>query len=75
MSQTELKEAKERLIGLRQLSSEESIEVMNELLWAELTGRAEDYYAHERNINSVTIEDIKKIAEIKEYSTAALVPK
>lgn len=75
MTPSQLKEAKERLIGLRKISMEESVEVMNELLFAELTGKAEDYYSHVAQINKVTLADIKKAASIKDYSTASIVPK
>jgi len=75
MTETELKEAKERLIGLYKVSSEESSDVMNELMLHELTTKAEDYYEYEKNIGAVKLEDVKRIAEIKEYSTAAIVPK
>jgi predicted Zn-dependent peptidase len=75
MSEKELKEAKEQVIGLKKVSSEESLNVMQELVFQELVGNAEDYYKYEENINRVTLEDIKKVADVKEYSTAAIVPK
>jgi predicted Zn-dependent peptidase len=75
MTDQNLKEAKERLIGLKKVSSEESSSVMNELVFEELSNKAEDYYSYEKRINSVTLEDVKKIALIKKYSTAAIVPK
>lgn len=77
MKESDLKEAKERLIGLRRLAREESDGVMNQLLFAELSGSAEEYYEHEKKINMVTLEDVKKLAKsmIKEYSVAAIVPK
>jgi len=50
---------------------------MNELLFEELFGDAEEYYKHDQKINSVTLEEVKALAKelIKEYSTAAIVPK
>ncbi len=75
MSAKDLGEAKERVIGLRKVSSEESSNVMSELVFHELVGSAEDYYKHEENINKVTLADIKRVANIKEYSSAAIVPK
>ncbi|MEM4259186.1 MAG: pitrilysin family protein [Candidatus Pacearchaeota archaeon] len=75
MSEKDLREAKERVIGLRKVSSEESVNVMNELVFAELSSSAEDYYKHEENINKVDLDSVKKIAEIKDYSFAAIVPK
>ena len=77
MTDKDLKEAQERLIGLRKLSAEESTTVMNELLFAELAGKAEDYYGHEASIRAVALADVKKLAKtlMKDFSTAVIVPK
>ena len=77
MTEKDLVEAKERLIGLRKISTEESSRVMSELLFTELVGKAEDYYDHERKINAVNLEQVKKLAQsmVKKYSTASIVPK
>ncbi len=75
MSGGELQEAKERLLGLKKITSEESTGVMNELAIHELTGKAEEYYEYEEKIKNVKLEQVKKLAKIKEYSTAAIVPK
>ena len=48
---------------------------MNELLFEELAGKAENYYTNVEKIKSVTLEDVKNMAKIKDYSTAAIVPK
>ncbi|HVY01273.1 MAG TPA: pitrilysin family protein [Candidatus Nanoarchaeia archaeon] len=75
MTEKDLEEAKTRIIGLRRLSSEESGDVMNELLFTEaMTGRAEDYYDFEERIRKIKLSDVKKVAKIKEYSTVAVVP-
>lgn len=74
MTEKDLEEAKERLIGLKKVSSEESINVMSELIFAELCGKAEEHYKYEENIRAVKLEDVKKAAKFKEYSTAAIVP-
>lgn len=78
MTEKNLEEAKERIIGLKKVTSEESSKVMNELLFAYLaTGDIEeDYYNHERKIRSVSLEQVKALAKslIREYSTAAIVP-
>ncbi|MDP4039483.1 MAG: pitrilysin family protein [Candidatus Pacearchaeota archaeon] len=74
----DLKESKEMLIGLRKVSSEESIGVMNALAFSELIyNRAEKFYEYEQNINSVTIEEVKSLAKKLplEYSTSAIIPK
>jgi predicted Zn-dependent peptidase len=74
MNEKDLDEAKERVIGLRRVTSEESANVMNELVFAELTGKAEDYYKHEENIRKVTLDEVKKVASVKDYSFAVIVP-
>jgi predicted Zn-dependent peptidase len=77
MSEKDLLEAKERIIGLRRVLSEESTNVMNELMFAELAGDAKEYYNHEEMIGKVSLEEVKALARelIKEYSTAAIIPK
>lgn len=75
MTEKDLQEAKERVIGLRRVSSEEGSNVMNELMYHELIGDAEEYYEHESNIKKVKLADVKKLAKIKDYSTALIAPK
>jgi predicted Zn-dependent peptidase len=73
----QIEEAKETLRGLRKISKEESINVMNKILFEELAGKAEDYYNFEKKIDSVTISDVKKMAKklLEKYSVATIVPK
>ena len=77
MSEKDLEEAKNRVIGLWSVSQEESLRVMHELISAEISGRAEDYYRYDENIKKVKLSDVKKLARrlIKKYSTAVIVPK
>jgi len=75
LSEKELAEAKERVIGLRKVSSEESVNVMNELIFAELAGKAEDYYERDEKIKNVSLKDVRKFADIKNYSLAVIAPK
>lgn len=77
MTEKNLEEAKERLIGLKKVYSEESARVMQELIFAELANKVDDYYGYEEKIRKVTLGQVKKLASelIKEYSTAAIVPK
>jgi predicted Zn-dependent peptidase len=75
MSAKDLAEAKERLTGLKKVSSEESVNVMNELMYHECVSKAEEFYDYEKKINAITLEDVKKLAELKDFSTAAIVPK
>lgn len=77
MNEKDLAEAKEKLIGLKKVSSEESSGVMNELMYHEFISRAEDYYNYEKKIGAVKLAGVKKMAlkGLKKYSTAAIVPK
>ncbi len=75
MTEKDLEEAKERLIGLKKVTSEESVNVMGGLMYSELNGSAEDYYRFDEDIKKVTLNQVKNLAKIKEYSTAAIVPK
>lgn len=77
MTKQQLEEAKTELIGLKRVRSEESVNVMNELMFSENAGSAEDYYDYESKINSVSLDQVKSIAKqiLKSYSTAAIVPK
>jgi len=76
MTESDLTESKELLIGLKKVSSEESINVMNELMFEEIsTSNAEEYYDYENQINKVTLEEVKELAKINKYSTASIVPK
>ena len=77
MTEKDLQEAKQRVIGLQKVSSEESVSVMSELLFSELSGKAEDYYAQENKIKSITLPQVKSLAKslIKSYSSASIVPK
>ncbi len=75
MSEADLQQAKNRLIGLKKISMEESVGVMNELILSEFITKAEDYYLYEEKIKKVTLKQVKDIAKIKNYSTASIVPK
>jgi len=75
MTEKDLREAKERVIGLKKVGAEESLNVMNELVFAELVGSAEDYYKYEEKINEVGLDDVKKFADIKDFSFAVVAPK
>jgi predicted Zn-dependent peptidase len=75
LTQKELEELKEKLIGLKKVASEDSEYTSRELLFSELRGDASEYYKYEDKINSVKLADVKKVAKIKKYSTATLIPK
>ncbi len=78
MTEEELAESKERLVGLRKIAMEESINVMHSLIFLEIsTGKAEDFYKYEERIKAIKLEDVKELAKqlISNYSTAIVQPK
>lgn len=78
MTETDLEESKQQLIGLKKVSSEEGVNVMNELMLQELiNNKAEQYYEYESKIKEVTLDEVKSLAKslIQKYSTASLTPK
>ena len=74
LKQSDLNEAKETLIGLRQISKEKCDSTMIELLQEEIGGNAEDYYNYEENISKVDLNSVRELSKLKGYSFVALVP-
>jgi predicted Zn-dependent peptidase len=77
LTEKELNEIKEQLVGNYDISMEDSQTQLINLLLYEIDGDAKKFYDFEKNIRSVKLEDVKKLAsEIKEknYSIMALVP-
>ncbi len=78
IEEKEVEMTKTQLIGHWKISMEESVSQMDSLLRAEIEeGDSSGFYDYEKNINSVKLEDVKKIAlNVKEgsYSFFALVP-
>lgn len=74
LKKSDLDEEKEKLIGLRQINKEKCDLAMVELLQEEIGGDAENYYKYEENINSVKIEEIRKLSRLKGYSFVSLIP-
>ena len=70
----ELEEAKEELIGHREFENERSERVSDNLLREQMVGDAKEYYKYSERISSVTLEEIKKVASIKNYAFVALTP-
>lgn len=69
----DFEEAKEQVLGLKQIISEDSSIVATQLLIEEIAGHAEEYYKFEDKINSVKLEEVKKL-KLKSYSSFSLVP-
>ena len=74
LKQTELNEAKEKLIGLREINKEKSELSMFELLHEEIGGNAGNYYKYEENVDKVRLEDVRRLSKLNGYSFVALVP-
>ncbi len=78
MTEQDLTEARERLIGLRKVSTEESINTMQKLIFEEISsGKSEDFYNFESELRKINLSDVKTLAKnlVKEYSTAVIIPK
>ena len=74
LKQSDLSEAKERLIGLREISKEKCDSTMIDLLQEELGGNARDYYNYEKGIESVKLKSVQDLSRLKGFSFVALVP-
>jgi predicted Zn-dependent peptidase len=70
----DLDEAKEKLIGLRQISKEKTDSTMMGLLQEEVGGNAKEFYQYEEKINQTKLNDVRSLAKLKGYSFVALVP-
>jgi len=75
LANKDFEEGKEQLIGLRKVESEESINVMNALAEEEAAGNANEFYNYENRIGRVLVNEVRKLAKIKGYSSLALIPK
>ena len=74
LTEKELNQIKEQIIGNYQISMEDSQSQMANLLMYEMDGDARKFYEFEKNISSVKLEDVKELAKIKVHSFFALVP-
>ncbi len=74
IEKAELEEAKEQLIGLNKLERENSEDVMVDLISEENAGNAGDFYNYEKRISAVDLEQVRRLAKLKNYSFVALVP-
>jgi len=74
LTEEEMNQVKEQLIGNYHISMEDSQMQMVDLLLHEINGNAKDFYDFEENITQVKLEDVKELAKIEDYSFFALVP-
>jgi predicted Zn-dependent peptidase len=77
LTEKELVEIKEQMIGNNNIAIENSRNQMESLFSSEYDGNAKEVYEFEKNIKRVKLEDVKKLAKIasEKYSFFALVPK
>ncbi len=74
LTEGELNQVKEQMIGNYNISMEDSQMQLLNLLLHEIDGDAKTFYEFEKNIMSVKLKDVKDLAKIKDYSFLALVP-
>ncbi|MBP7708470.1 insulinase family protein [Candidatus Pacearchaeota archaeon] len=74
VSEKELEEGKQQLLGNKKVHSEEGEDTAVNLVLSEIHGKAEDYYGYDENIKKVAIKNLKNLLKIKEYSLSVLVP-
>lgn len=73
--QRDIEEVKEQLLGQWDIARENSIDVMNSLMLEESTTDAEDYYKFKERVSAVRLEDVRKLAKLKSFSTFSLIPR
>ena len=74
LTENELGQVKEQIVGNHQISMEDSENQMVNLLVYEINENAKEFYDFEKNIRAVELKDVKDLAKIKKYSFFALVP-
>tara|TARA_Y100000310_G_scaffold316984_1_gene369358 strand:- start:3166 stop:4371 length:1206 start_codon:yes stop_codon:yes gene_type:complete len=76
LTEEELKQIKEQIIGNYYISMEDSQTQMVNLLYSEVNGNAKNFYDFEKNISEVKLEDVKDLAKKakEKFSFFALVP-
>lgn len=74
VTEEELESAKIQVIGNRRVESECSNDTAVNLVMEEIAGNSEDYYEYDKKINAVTMDEIRELAKITEYSSFSLGP-
>jgi len=74
LTEEELNQVKEQLIGNYHISMEDSQMQLLSLLLHEIDGNAKEFYEFEKNISEVKLKDVKELAKVKNYSFLALIP-
>ncbi|MCL6500505.1 MAG: insulinase family protein [Candidatus Pacearchaeota archaeon] len=71
----DFEEAKEQCIGNWQIDREDSEKTAAAITFQEIATKAEDFYSYDKKISEVKLQDVKDVAKIKNYVSAAVVPK
>lgn len=74
LGKKDLDETKEQLIGRYHIVMENSSRTAQAMLYEELTKGAESYYEYPEKISEVRLEDVRRLAKIKNYGFIAVVP-
>ncbi len=74
LTEKELNQVKEQLIGNYHIYMEDSQTQLINLLLHEIDGDAREFYDFEKNISGVKLKDVKDLARLRHYSLFALVP-
>ena len=74
LPEKELEDGKKQLIGNYKVGCESSSAVANSLIYIEVAGKTEDAQKYEERIQQVSLDDIVKLAKIKDYAYFALTP-
>jgi len=72
ISEKELVDGKQQVIGSFDVDSEGSDNTSLHLILNEIKGKAEDYYDFKQQVKKVSLADVKRLAEIKDYSSFVL---
>ena len=74
LSSKDFDEAKETLLGLKQINQEKCDSTMIDLLSEEIGGNAENYYSYEENISRVKLKEVQNLSKLKGFSFVSLIP-
>jgi predicted Zn-dependent peptidase len=74
LTQQELSDIKEQLVGNLRLNAEASEETANALVHEEVRGRAEEHYEYEQKIRAVDLKDVQNLTKNKKFVSAILSP-
>lgn len=74
LKEDELREIKRQLKGNFDVESEDCAKTAVSLLLEEIAGKAEKHYEYKKEIDAVSLEDVKKLADFSEFSSYVVSP-